>query len=388
MIEDNQNLEYINENSTALNTNVIVIVSDLLRVLENEWYSKLKENLLYTNMAHNIFSLLNYQITLIQQLSEYNIETYISKEIEPIISFNKNIISKKIEKIIYFNDNEIKRRYISTAYNTQNTFYNKKNINNKAKKLNVNTSHQNLYYKQIIPNNEKKYSLTKVNDNSRNYLENFEENNNSLNYLLDEKSTSEKYLNTFNSNFYGTNNNTNNTFNNDYSINLIQKNGKEFCENPVRKVKNIIINAKQKNCQSSSSSLNKIINKEGILKILPEHPNTFYASPINSLYQFKYDKDNYLSDVSSINNLNTIKCHNIQDLENNEKLILKVETIKDRGTKEILHDGMKNIKKRLKSKEKNKNKTGINLTKEEIKYFLSNKQSKNKYNNNKQKKNE
>ena len=151
MIENNQNLEFINENSTILNTNVILLVSDLLRVLENEWYSKLKDNLPYTNIAHYIFSLLNYQITLIQQLSEYNIESYSSKEIEPIIFFNKNIISKKIEQIIYFNDNEIRRRFTTSVRSAKNSFYNnnKNNNNNndkKKKKINVNLAQQNSYF--------------------------------------------------------------------------------------------------------------------------------------------------------------------------------------------------------------------------------------------------
>ena len=385
MIENNQNLEFINENSTILNTNVILLVSDLLRVLENEWYSKLKNKQSYTNLAHYIFSLLHYQVTLIQQLSEYYIETYSPKEIEPILSFNKNIISKKIEKIIYFNDNDVRKRCVTRACTTQNSFYNK-NFDFKMKNLSVNPCHHSLYNKPRIPVNEKLYISTLSNDNSRNYLDKLEENS-SYKYLIDEKPPSQIYLNTYSNKNNDTNNNSNNTFNNNYSINLIQKNIKKVCENPVKKVKDIIMNAKQKNNQSSGSSINKKNFKEVCDKKLPSRPNLFYGSPNTTLYQSKCDKNNYLSNRSSLANIDNNKNNRTdKDLEKNEKLIIKVETIKDRGTKELLYDGMKNIKKRLKSREKSKVKLGNSMSNEAIKYFLKNKINKNQYINNKQKK--
>ena len=338
--------ENFNDISTLVNSNHILIVSDIIRELEKEWYKKLNYNNYLKNLAHNIFSLLNYQITVIQQLSEINFDT----SIEPILLFNKNVISKKIEQILYFNENSIEAK--KNWYITKNFFDEKSNIQNT---ITYNKTAKN-FYKKLKPVEPKKYQILSSN-NSRKKMK----NNNIDLRLIEEEESSRKLMTSFNNESMK----PNNTFYKNRSINLLHKNVRGAFENPVRKVKNIIINAKQKR-NSDSLDKNCSINnkiKNGInVKIFPGLKNNNMNLSTNNIF---YTENNEYSKKSRKNSKN-------QDCEENGNFIIKVETIKDRETKTILHDGMKNIKQKLRLGDTEKKVT------KSIKYYIKNNSMKHK----------
>ena len=344
-----QNFDKKNKNDISLlmSSSHILIVSDLIRELEKEWYRKLNYDKLLQSLALNIFSLLNYQITVIQQLSEINFDT----SIEPILLFNKNIISKKIEQIIYFNENQTENK--NNWRTIKNSFY-KKDIKQNIKDYSKTAKN---FYKKLNSSDTKTYKILSSN-NSRKNLKNININQR----MIEEEDSSRKHLTSFNNEELK----SNNTFNS-CSTNLLQKNMGDDFENPVRKVKNIIINAKQK---GNSGSLEKHYitniknkNKNGInVKIIPGLKNHNMSLSTNNIFYTECNEN------SKKSNKNIIK----QNFEENGNFIIKVETVKDRETKQILQDGMKNIKQKLRlGGRENKVTTSIN-------YYIRNNRKKNR----------
>ena len=142
-------------------------------------------------------------------------------------------------------------------------------------------------------------------------------------------------------------------------------------ENPITKIKNIIIKAKQEKNSSLQNNLNNIFinntNKNmygscnsstgNIIK-----PGKEYETINNNSVWKTGIKKTYFKDINvrmnKINNLkNNFMKHNIYyNNEDNCKsnIIIKVGKKKDRETKQILYDGMKSIQNKLNSIEKYK----------------------------------
>ncbi len=110
----------------------ISLVSSSLKELENEWNQKIENNKSKKNIIHSLFSLLNFQILLIQQISKYyNLYLYNSDEdnmklIKQIININKDLINKKIDTIININNENIKNeiKINNNIHKKENSFKN------------------------------------------------------------------------------------------------------------------------------------------------------------------------------------------------------------------------------------------------------------------------
>ena len=136
----------------------ISLVSSSLKDLENEWYKKINNNKFKKDIIQSLFSLLYYQILLIQQISKYynlyvnNLDEDNIKLINQIININKELMNKKIKTIINID------LYRNTNTNT-NEKYNKIN---EEKILNYKISQFN--------ENENKSKLIKTNDKNIKYI--------------------------------------------------------------------------------------------------------------------------------------------------------------------------------------------------------------------------
>ena len=345
LFEKSQDKKNINDISIFMNSNYIQMASDLIRELEKEWYTKLSFEKYLKNLAQNIFSLLNYEITVIQQLSEISFDT----SIEPILLFNKNVISKKVERILYFNEYLGENKVNSSTL--KNSFY---KVSNEQSIKEYEKTAKN-FYKKLNTDESKNYQILTSNKSRKIF------NTNNGQRLTEEKESPRKHI----ISFKDENIKANNTFTKNKSVNLFQKNVRGVFENPVRKVKNIIINAKQKR---NSGSLDKYRkhnskNKNGInVKIFPGLKKNKINLSSNNIF---YTESNESSKKSLKNSKN-------QDFEENGNFIIKVETVKDRETKQILQDGMKNIKQKLRLSEKE------NKVTTSIKYYIKNNSTKNR----------
>ncbi len=133
----------------------ISLVSSLLKELENEWVNKLNNiGISNNNIIQLLFSLLNYQILLIQQISKYyNIYLYNSDEdnirfIDQIVEINKELINKKIKRII-----NISLNIVSNEKSNNINLNNNKNIN-EEKMLNYKITNLNNETNNTIINEQ------------------------------------------------------------------------------------------------------------------------------------------------------------------------------------------------------------------------------------------
>ena len=84
----------------------ISLVATTLKEIETFWIGIINNNTTEKTLIQTLFSLLNYEILLIQQISKYyNLYMYNSDEdniklINQIISINKELMNKKIRRII------------------------------------------------------------------------------------------------------------------------------------------------------------------------------------------------------------------------------------------------------------------------------------------------
>ena len=155
-----------NKESDRIYPFCITLVSSTVKELENEWNKIINNNNNQKKVIQSLFSLFNYQILLIQQISKYyNLYIYNSDEdnlklIEQIININKELMNKKISNIININScpKEKKEKiYEEKIFNYKISKFNK-NIKIENNNTIKNNSNANSYgfIKNIIYKNKKK----------------------------------------------------------------------------------------------------------------------------------------------------------------------------------------------------------------------------------------
>ncbi len=439
----------------------ISLVSSSLKDLENKWNNK-NNNISKSsqNVIKILFSLLNYQIILIQQISKYynlylcNSDEDNIKFIDQIISINNELMNKKIEEIININlktvqtnncNNKISNEQTNRDYiykkNRNKVFRNiscnekkrkilkinaqikkveKKNndiISNfsnlmmakNINKLNLNDIVINTHTtrrKQMLKrtNTEKTEILNKSPSQKENNIESPKNERIKINLA-------EKFTKNNDNNEYTTLSNISNQSKKTFHTNLclthstfnFHKKNNTYTlpveENPVRKVKNIILNAKNSNllflklensisntnllpkerCSSYSTNRdiliseeinkdsiqdsNNLIEKDSNKLIFNKSTNSFNNSRNNKNFEIKKSMTNKNITVKIINNDNNLE--------------IKVNN-KERKCNQILKDGMKKIEKRLNSKDskrelyKTKSNECISLMKKMVNTFNNN----------------
>jgi hypothetical protein len=371
--------------------NSIKVISHLIKELEIEWYEKIKDNENISNLLFNLFSLLNSPVILFQQISDITLDKYTKKDLDKIITLNKNKISKNIEEILNFNTEKNKNINSSTTLSINNY-----NVNVNTENLNINDSKNNneniRYFKNLrkyaslddcVCNSKKKVigktknNFSNGNNIILNTLNNSRNNINKNNSLLDNKKHFDdnvKMSKCLSSCDY---NRTYSKNENNYRIKSVDN----AFENPITKIKNIIMKAKQDKNSSLPNNINNIfINSNNTKNIYGSvnsstgniiKPGKEYETINNNSVWKTGNKKSYIKDINvrmnKINNLkNNFMRHNIYyNNEDNCKnnIIIKVGKKKDRETKQILYDGMKSIQNKLNSREKFKKSIFMNTNK-------------------------
>ena len=164
----------------------ISLVTSSLKELENEWNKKIKNNKTKKGIITSLFSLLNFQILLIQQISKYyNLYIYNSDEdniklINQIVNINKDLMNKKINAIINLNKEKNEKINEEKIFNYKISKFN--NNNNEIKNSNIIKDISNSYKKTKIKinRNRKKEFNTNLEyvDNKKNKIIKFKKNNN------------------------------------------------------------------------------------------------------------------------------------------------------------------------------------------------------------------
>lgn len=360
--------------------NSIMVISNLIKELEIEWYEKIKDNKNISDLLFNLFSLLNAPVILFQQISDITLDKYTKKDLDKIINLNKNNISKNIEDILNINAEKNKNLNSSTILSINN-------YNVTTENLNINDSKNNNDNIRYFKNFKKYASLDDCVCNSKKKIIGKSKNvyNNENNIILNTLNSSRNNINKNNSllenkKSFGDNmkmskclsscdyNRTYSKNDNYYRIKSVDN----AFENPITKIKNIIIKAKQDKNSSLSNNLNNIFINNNNPKYLYGSANSSTGNIIKS--GKKYETINYnsvwktgnkkafIKDINvrmnKINNLkNNFMRHNIYyNNEDNCKsnIVIKVGKKKDRETKQILYDGMKSIQNKLNSREKYK----------------------------------
>lgn len=390
----------------------IFLLQELNKYIENELKTKDAKTASQKLLIQSIFSVLNSQISLIFQLSKVNNSSYQksnnSNLIGHIISFNKDIMMKQIQKIISLvsdNNNDFRKNLTIKNGDISNKVHNKikKQLNksfltNTSYKINNKNKLDAKSNKTVLIDDDlSQDDYTTQNDNienNRSFLL-----NSSMDKRICKKISSKKYtrknenknsnnLNTNlvkyirNKNKYINKNNTQdkniNNLKKRISLSKIDKNDNESSddineeENPVRKVKNIIINAKRnasmnkdRNRTKENLDVNSINNNKSYTKInngirdSSKHNSLVSNEKNKKIHKLNSSGINYrryknMHDDSSdsISNLK-IKTTNTNKNNTQEKSINFYGNIsarivqKDRESRQLLHDGMKNIKNRL-----------------------------------------
>jgi len=384
----------INEKQFLYN---IALIYDILKELEKEWDNKNIYNERDKSKIHSLFSLLYFELNFFQQIYKINILNQVNKNqndplFNNIINYNKEMLSKKIEQFLLITNDrnlDLYNNYIQCTYNNndnnikkiiskfnnkssclktkyKNFIKNTKNLNNTElnKKNNINKNKMNSkgLYESIYKNNILNKSGTKIISNKKKVINN---RNNSLDKIKTVKSNNEiksiildrikysknvnqennKYLkkdkknktiNNFNkkSNEIKINKSKENFSNNDISL-FSSCDEKE--NNPIRKVKNIIIKVRNKNITMDCNNCHTNNEKDSKIEINKKENNKLNAkndykimSKSGYLLSFCPEKDKTKPDENIRNNF----YH------------------KERETKEILYDCMTQIQKKLNSSEK------------------------------------
>ena len=390
----------------------IFLLQELNKEIEIELKTKEAKTASQKLLIQSIFNVLNSQISLIFQLTKVNNSSYQksnnSNLIGHIISFNKDIMMKQIQKIISLvsdNNNDFRKNLTIKNGDISNKVHNKikKQLNksfltNTSYKINNKNKLDAKSNKTVLIDDDlSQDDYTTQNDNienNRSYLL-----NSSMDKRICKKISSKKYtrknenknsnnLNTNlvkyirNKNKYINKNNTQdkniNNLKKRISLSKIDKNDNESSddineeENPVRKVKNIIINAKRnasmnkdRNRTKENLDVNSINNNKSYTKInngirdSSKHNSLVSNEKNKKIHKLNSSGINYrryknMHDDSSdsISNLK-IKTTNTNKNNTQEKSINFYGNIsarivqKDRESRQLLHDGMKNIKNRL-----------------------------------------
>ena len=385
MSENNEilfNNEYFMKSlSTIININ---------KELEKELYSKLydeKEDFLKDNInktiINSIFSLLNFQITLISQLTELNSkfskksEINQQKIIEKLVNFTKELLYQKIKQIvILYHNNIIYKNYIDNSsllkinndkykkkknlfnLNESNIFINNNNsleINNKSK------NHNKILDKELdIKNNDKnqinlKNSNEKENKNEKKikfqtpikyvkiYKRTIFTKNNKKGNIQNNNINNKKKLNNNVSHNCKTTKLSKNKIKNQIikhrnthqDIVKINNNVSQEEINPIRKIKNIIKNIKINISLSNKKYKNNSKRNNNIFS---------HDKNINSII-FNYSNDSMIYQDSRLKN--SFSYHETENNEKVEKSLNNKINKREIETSYILNECMNNVKKRL-----------------------------------------
>ena len=436
----------------------ISLVTAQLNEIENDWIKRINNNIAKKNLIQLLFSLLNYEIVLIQQISKYynlyicNLEEDNIKLMNQIISINRELMNKKIKAIIAtcLNSNENNN---NTNNCDQNIFnykilkFNEKNkvvVENKLLQMIENDTDSIKDF--CFSENKKNSSRNKNNDLNRNFSyeerdkickQNKREENKNNSILSNKNTNMETNININNDNSTNPSmkshlkrkNNKisiiccspyikkkiietpkdnkikinlankfmrNNLETNDLTTisNLSRQSKKSFhnnlCltqttfnakkkesiytipneENPVRKVKNIILNAKNSNLLvirtntptnirllhkhrhlTTNENLGEYFlsegNKDIINKIKKNYSrNILLTNSSKNLYCITNNEERKIK--KSMSNKNFLNVKNMKkQINNKSKRPSKIQNNKERKCNQILKDGMKKMEKRL-----------------------------------------
>ena len=414
-LKNNNNNDLINKRQYNF---CVSLISQLIEEIEFETNKNSNQNNNNNNkILFNIFSLLKFQLKLFQELfvvqsrPMYDIVQYqeiqnifekgkgfIKKNLKQILSYSKAILEKKSSKTIldnHINLTSSSQNIIGSKNSFNKKLYNTKTFNNYIKNderklanenimttISKNNEFQNssnsISSIQISNKNKLKKNLTIMKNKYQNFniykktkKKEIDKNKFNKYYITTESKYSEGNLKKSNSKICINPNSTKNISGQRISVNQIKlstnDNSKEtnkindsnkdkknyltnhllqnriIDENPVRKVKNIIINAK------SLSSLNIATNQKlNNNKDKEKLKNSYSFSYLN---KFKNNNKNHQNDFEETKSYNNTFNNNQNGQKN---LNVKKEVSKDRKINEMLIDGMKNIKMKLNSIEKNK----------------------------------
>ena len=437
----------------------ISLVTAQLNEIENDWLKRINNNITKKYLIQLLFSLLNYEIVLIQQISKYynlyicNLEEDNIKLMNQIISINRELMNKKIKAIINtsLNSNEKKNNNDQNIFNYKILKFNENNnkvienkllqliendtdsikdfcfsdtkqsaSRNKNNILNRNFSYEDrdkMFKQNKIEEKKNNSILSNKNNIESNY--NNVNNNNSVNQSMKShlKRKSNKisiiccspYIkkkiietpkdnkirinlaNKFMKNNFETNDLTTisnlsrqskKSIHNNLCLTQITFNAKKKEsiytipneENPVRKVKNIILNAKNSNLlviRTNTPTNIRLLHKHRHLTTYEDQGEYFLSEGNNnnkrkimSKMKKNYSRNILLTNSSknlycntnndekiikkSMSNKNFLNVKNMKkQINNKNKRPSKIQNNKERKCNQILKDGMKKMEKRL-----------------------------------------
>lgn len=394
-----------NDISEKISSHNLNVLQEFNKELENECISKENKNIYHKLLIQTIFNILNSQISLIFQISKMNKSSSNNlNTIENIISFNKDLMLKQIQKIISlinYNKNEIKKNLTT---NGNINYRNKKRIKKELNKSFLTTTSFNAKNKAKlkIKNNKKiildsdlsiyDYSVnctTQEKESILNDKSTKNKNNHKLNSFKESRNKNiynKKYVKTT-ENINLNHNLINYVINRNKFINKNKTQEKNMClisktislspfnkikkednnsrdnnineeeENPVRKVKQIIINAKKNASISKDKSRKKENNDtnnrnscETNIRICRENKEKNNSQKINSSETNSKRYKNLYNEFTE--SLNEIKFNNYNQNNHDKSSIIHYgnnnkRIKKDRESRQLLQDGMKNMKNRL-----------------------------------------
>ena len=367
------------------------LISDMIKAAESEFNENFPKKLKNSFIITSIFSLLNFELTIIQQLTDLinqtknnNIEC--KKLVKNLLNFSKELIFHKIQQIFSDTQNNynnpisnrndirkgLKTQKISKKLVSNSNKQNKNKIREKILKhqrgrtdsIHENkTNINNLLYKKPIyvknKNNINRYSMYTPPKNfpSKNNIKlNNTLNNSSINDIFKlTENNSNKNRNIVKSALRNYNKsksciNSEKRENKTIIVNRLQN--KSTCIeneeneiNPIRKIKNIIIKAKFRSSLSMDGNSKSIMSQKEENETLNQEKKFSPTFNKDIDYYNKFENKNIMRELMENN----------KKLSNHNTIIERIE-IKERETNEIFNDCMNNVKKRLDNDEKNKTK--------------------------------
>ena len=333
----------------------------------------------------NLKQILSHSICILQDRSSKNTINNITNSTnnsQNMITDNKNTpkskcyntktFNKKLNNYLIKNDErKVNNKNAMETISKNNDFSNNSSSipsyhlfkQNKPKKTLCNIKKNNtMKYKnkngKLRTKKKKNAEKKNKNYNTSKKIKNYEDNNNNESNIKTEFNmiSSQKIsVNQINKIYFNKNEKTTDiNKERNYQIANSILNNRLIEENPVRKVKNIIINAR------SLSSLNIVLNNKYVYNNKRSNNKLKISSSVGSFskylnnntnksqndYGYGVERKTYTAPFYTMGQKET------QDLD--EKIYLKKAFSKDRKSSEILIDGMRNIKMKLNSLEKNK----------------------------------
>ena len=331
-------IEYNSKDALKYNetlSSIMIIIKSLEEEFKKDTSFYFKEK----TIIDSIFSLLNFLLSVIQQLTELiekqDIKNINNNIIDNLLNFTKELLSQKIKQIIFINNNNYIHNYNINGYQDANYNYNINTFNdcNTLQKTHDDFFHenfdQNLAYSPFLRSKSNKtICQRKTGGSSKN------------NVSKKIKNTESQKL------FYISEKNSDNLNN----------------ENPITKVKNIIKNAK-----NYSSSVDYNINNNGLMterRIITKMKKLSKNKKENNIHHNGSLTHRKIISVYTICPLKSPKNEKKVSKDNNGNTISKNifregKEKEGREAKEILFDCMNNIKKKLRYNEKEKKKKTV-----------------------------